>query len=309
MARRGSQSAMKSDRMPEQGESLQLLVDPMCNLFAGLVLLSVFLALFAGRQSGDSRVPAGTASRFASEELLQKRIRETEEEIQLVEKKNMDLGEKASAIASLPALGAVEKALAEADQAKPLEASFSVEDLQRALEAEREKIRERDLALANEMEGLKQERARLEERWGKLSRTVLPLSGEEGEVRVRLPRARPTEKIPLYLLIAEGRLFPAQLPGGAEDEEHVERQRSPSEDRILPRPHQGLSSDQEIKEYLRQIDSGQCYPVLVVYPDSFSAYQKIRRILEKMNLSFGWEPRENGAPLRLSARGFKPEAQ
>lgn len=309
MASRGPESAMKSDRMPEQGESLQLLVDPMCNLFAGLVLLSVFLALFAGRQSGDPRVSAGTVSRFANEEILQRRLRETDEEIQLVEKNNKDLGEKTSAISSRPPLEAVEKALAEVDRGKPSDASFSVEDLQRALEAERDKIRERDLALANEMEGLKQERTRLGERWEKLSRTAPQASGEGGEIRVRLPRARPTEKIPLYLLIAGGRLFPAQLPGGAEDEEHVERQRSPSEDRVLPRPHRGLSSDQEVEDYLRQIDSGQCYPVLVVYADSFPEYQKIRRVLEKMNLGFGWEPRESGAPLRLSARGFKPEAQ
>ena len=128
-------------------------------------------------------------------------------------------------------------------------------------------------------------------------------------MRVRLQRARPTEKIPLYLLIAGGRLFPAQFPNGAEDEEHVERQRSPAEDRILPRPHHGIPPGKEAEDYLRQIDPAQCYPVLVVYADSFPEYQKIRRILEKMNLSFGWEPRENGVPLRLSARGFKPEAQ
>ena len=300
---------MKSGRTTEPGESLQLLVDPMCNLFAGLVLLSVFLALFAGRSEGNPKAEPSRSSRFANEELLRRRIQETKEEADTIRSKNSTLSVQAGTGASLPSLGAVEKALAEADQASPANGPISTENLRQALESEQAKLRQQASSLANEIQGLRKETVRLRERWDQLSRQTTPREGAEEDVRVRLPRARPTEKIPLYLLFSAGKVFPTQLPSGAEDDKHVDRQRSPSEDQIVPRAGQGLSVGRETEDFLRRIDVSRCYPVLVVYADSFPQYQRVRRSLETMNLAFGWEPRENGAPLRLSARGFKPEAQ
>lgn len=300
---------MKIDRMPEQGESLQLLVDPMCNLFAGLVLLSVFLALFAGRNQGEERVDSASGSRFANEELLQRRTLETQLEAEAVRKKNEAMAHRQVPNANLPPLDAVNKALAEADQMHQGPAGFSVQELREALEKELEKINAQILSLQNEAEGLKKEGARLEERWESLHSSLPAEGNPSGEVRLRLPRARPTDKIPLYLLLSGGSVYPAQLPDGAEDEAHVERQRTPTEDKILPRSNRGLSAGSETDGFLQQIDRSRCYPVLVVYADSFPLYQQLRRTLEKMEISYGWEPRENGVPLRLSARGFKPEAQ
>lgn len=300
---------MNSDRRVEAGESLQLLVDPMCNLFAGLVLLSVFMALFAGRNQGEHSVEAAGSKRFANEELLQKRMQETRNEVETLRRENQAMAERVSPDSALPALDAVEKALAEADRASGSDPKISTEYLQRALEAEWERLRQQDASLENEAEGLQKEIRRLQEREGRLAATLPAAQDSAGEVRLRLPRARPTEKIPLYLMISGGKVFPAQLPSGAEDDTHVERQRSPAEDRVIPRAGRGLSPGKETEQFLAQIDPTRCYPVLVVYADSFPQYQEVRQTLEKRKLAFGWEPRETGAALRLSARGFKPEAQ
>ena len=302
-------STMKSSRMAEPGESLQLLVDPMCNLFAGLVLLSVFLALFAGKSEGDPKAEPGRSPRFANEELLRKRIAEIAEEMNQTRSANSTLSAQTGTATPLPPLRAVEKALAEADQASPGQAPIPAATLQQALESEQERLRQQSAALANEIQGLRKETTRLRERSDQLSRQVPARAGNEEEVRVRLPRARPTEKIPLYLLLAGGKIYPVQSPNGAENDDHVDRQRSPMEDQITPRAGQGLSAGRETDDFLRRIDVQRCYPVLVVYADSFPQYQQHRKSLEAMNLPFGWEPRENGSPLRLSARGFKPEAQ
>lgn len=300
---------MKSGRNTEVGESLQLLVDPMCNLFAGLILLSVFLALFAGRNQGDSRVEPGEETRFANEELLKKRTQETRDEVERLGKENQAMAERISPDSSLPALDAVEKALAEADQASRQEPAISRERMQLALEAEVGRLQKEVASLENEAAGLQKETLRLQERQRLLGGEMSGTRALGGQVRLRLPRARPTEKIPLYLLISGGKVFPAQLPSGAEDETHVERQRSPEEDRVFPRADKGISPGKDTEQFLRQMDGSRCYPVLVVYADSFPQYLAVRRKLEQMDLSFGWEPRENGAALRLSAHGFKPEAQ
>lgn len=300
---------MKTERTVEAGESLQLLVDPMCNLFAGLVLLSVFLALFAGRNQGESRQESVSPSRFANPELLQKRSAETREAIAEIRRANETLASRLGTGAALPPLDAVEKAVAEADEASRGEAGIPLATLQQALESELEKLERERVTLMNEAEGLKKESIRLQERREKLSRQGGAVAGDSREVVLRIPRARPTEKVPIYLLLSGGRVFPAQRPTGAEDDTHVERQRSPSEDRISPQAGRGFSPGGDLEKFVQQIPADRCYPVLVVYPDSFSLYEEMRKTLEAQKLNFGWEPRESGVPLRLSARGFKPEAQ
>ncbi|NDA09782.1 MAG: hypothetical protein EBZ07_02900 [Verrucomicrobia bacterium] len=300
---------MKQGRAVEPGESLQLLVDPMCNLFAGLVLLSVFLALFAGRNQGAPTKESAESGRFANQELLQKRSAETRDAITEIRAANETLASRLGTGAVLPPLEAVEKAVAEADEATRGEAVISCKTLQQALESELENLQGELVSLTNEAEGLKKETARLQERQEKLSRQKAAGTDGNQEVTLRIPRARPTDKTPVYLLLSGGKVFPAQLPSGLEDDAHVERQRSPSEDRIFPKSGRGLSTGKDTEKYLKLIPADRCYPVLVVYPDSFAQYAEVRRTLEKFKLGFGWEPRESGAPLRLSARGFKPEAQ
>lgn len=300
---------MRSPRTSESGESLQLLVDPMCNLFAGLVLLSVFLALFAGSNRGEKRVEPDAAAGFANAELLQRRLQETRAETERLRSANQDMAARLDGARSLPSLGAVQKALAQAEEAAGGGATITREDMKRALESELDRLREEEVSLENEAAGLRKESTRLQERWAGLGRQNPEGNREAEEVRLRLPRARPTDKLPLYLLVSGGRVYPVQLPSGAEDEIHVDRERSPSEDRILPRPGKGLAPGRPTEDFLRQIDTRRCYPVLVVYADSFPQYRDLRKMLEAMNQPFGWEPRETGTVFRLSARGFKPEAQ
>ncbi|NCZ96981.1 hypothetical protein EBZ02_07510 [bacterium] len=232
---------MKQGRAVEPGESLQLLVDPMCNLFAGLVLLSVFLALFAGRNQGAPTKESAESGRFANQELLQKRSAETRDAIAEIRAANETLASRLGTGAVLPPLEAVEKAVAEADEATRGEAVISCKTLQQALESELENLQGELVSLTNEAEGLKKETARLQERQEKLSRQKAAGTDGNQEVTLRIPRARPTDKTPVYLLLSGGKVFPAQLPSGLEDDAHVERQRSPSEDRIFPKSGRGNS--------------------------------------------------------------------
>lgn len=292
-------------------EAMQLLVDPMCNFFAGLVFLSVLVALLAKNQPPSPWRDGETGRTFANEELLAARLAEVQEATEELSKKNREAAEALGSGASLPSLRAVEKALAETSSVasggeSPKEIRAGLEG---ALTRERDRLRSRHETLGNEIAALKKESVRLEGRLGLLEKEAEGAERSGREVRVRLPLARSSTQAPLYILVSGGKFYPLQGPDGREDETHVVRERSVAADEIKPRPGRGLAPGEETDKFLRRIDPHHQYPVLVVYADSFSAYQEVRAQLESRQQPFGWEPRPTGSPLRLSAQGFKPEVQ
>jgi hypothetical protein len=291
------------------GESLQLMVDPMCNFFAGLVFLSVLAAVLSKNQSGSPWHEGEAGRTFANEELLDKRLAELREETRILQNQNRTASKNTTETASLPSLGAVEKALAEAvGDAEGVGGRSALEvnaRLEGALMRERDRLRSRFDVLGNELVALGKETVRLEGRLGILKEKTSS-SGANDEVRVRLPISKKANQNPLYIIVSGGRCYPMQLPSGQEDETHVERERTPEEDRVRPRSNRGLAAN-EMEKYFRQVDRNQQYPVLVVYADSFKEYQKLRSMLEGMKQPYGWEPKPVGSPIRLTAQGFKPD--
>jgi len=291
------------------GESLQLMVDPMCNFFAGLVFLSVLAAVLSKNQSGSPWHEGEAGRTFANEELLDKRLAELREETRNLQNQNRTASKNTTETASLPSLKAVEKALADAVGDTEGGGSGSVSEANARLEGglmrERDRLRSRFDVLGNELVALGKETTRLEGRLGILKKRT-PSSGAGGEVKVRLPISNKASQSPLYIIVSGGQCYPLQLPSGREDETYVERVRTPEEDQVRPRPNRGLAAN-EMEKFFRQIDRNQQYPVLVVYADSFGEYQKLRSMLEGMQQPYGWEPKAVGSPIRLTAQGFKPE--
>jgi len=290
--------------------ALQLLVDPMCNFFAGLVFLSVLVAVLAKKQSPSPWPEEEQGKAFANEELLRARLAEIRVETEELKKENRRLAERLETGASLPSLTAVEKALAQAaeDSTGPggLSSTEKRAGLQGALVRERDRLRGRNDTLGNEVTVLREESIRLQ---GRLAR-LAPSGGGSGdfpEVRVRLPLARAAQQSPLYVMLSGGKFYPLQDAAGREDDSHVVRERTEVADVVQPRQGKGLASVAAMEKFFAEMDSQRHYAVLVVYADSFAQYEALRKILESRQQAFGWEPRPVGAPLRLTAQGFKPE--
>jgi len=294
------------------GEALQLLVDPMCNFFAGLVFISVLVALFSKSQPGSPWREGEQGRTFANEELLAKRVTEVREETRSLQSQNRASAEKLGETPSLPSIDAVEKALADAvgDGEIGVGGLSSPETKARldgAMTRERDRLRNRFEVFGNELAALGKETSRLQGRLDLFKKQGESPSGVR-EVKVRLPLAKTAAQNPFYIIVTGGKCYPLQFPSGKEDETHVERERTPGEDRILPRPNRGLAAG-AMEKFFQQLDRNRQYPVLVVYADSFAEYQNLRSILEAMQQPYGWEPKAVGTPLRLSSQGFKPEVQ
>ena len=293
--------------------AMQLLVDPMCNFFAGLVFLSVLVALLARNETRSPWREEMERRTFANPELLTARVAEIREETQALERKNREAAARLGAEVSLPSLTAVEKAMAEAwDEEELAGGGTSAEArarLEGALIRERDRLRSRQENLGNEMAALREEKVRLQGRLGILEKEPAGVSPTGSDVRIRLPLARSAEQTPLYILVSGGKCYPLQDPAGKEDDTHVVRKRSVAADEVSPREGRGLPAGPEMEKFLQRLDARRQYPVLVVYADSFAEYQALRGILEARQQPYGWEPRPVGIPLRLSAQGAKPEVQ
>jgi len=292
--------------------AMQLLVDPMCNFFAGLVFLSVLVAVLARNETRSPWREELERRTFANPELLTARMAEIRDETQALERQNREAAARLGGEVSLPSLTAVEKAMAEALGEEEAGGGTSAElraRVEGALIRERDRLRSRQENLGNEIVALREEKVRLQGRLGILEKEPAGVSPSGSEVRIRLPLARPAEQTPLYILISGGRCYPLQDPDGKEDDTHVVRKRSVAADEVNPREGRGLAAGPEMEKFLQRLDSRRQYPVLVVYADSFAEYQALRGILESRQLPYGWEPRPVGMPLRLSAQGAKPEVQ
>lgn len=293
--------------------AMQLLVDPMCNFFAGLVFLSVLVALLARNEPRSPRRDEMEGRTFANPELLATRVAEIREEIQLLERQNREAAARLGTEMALPSLTAVQKAMAEALGGEDADGGGTPTEtrarLEGALIRERDRLRSRQENLGNEMAALREEKVRLQGRLGVLEKQTANTVATGSNVRVRLPLARSAEQTPLYILVSGGRCYPLQDVTGKEDDTHVVRKRSLAADEVSPREGRGLPAGSEMDKFLQRLDARRQYPVLVVYADSFAEYQALRMILEARQLAYGWEPRPVGMPLRLSAQGAKPEVQ
>lgn len=289
--------------------AMQLLVDPMCNFFAGLVFVSVLVAVFASQEPQSPWREEEPGRTFANQELLVARLGQVREELADLQRQNQALAGKLGSDRPLPSLRAVEKALAEATggegAAGGLDSPETRARLEGALIRERDRLRSRRETLGNEIISLNEETARLR---GRLERLPRGGGGKE-EVRVRLPLARSASQNPLYIMISGGKYYPLQDAAGREDETHVVRERTVAADEVRPRVGKGFQSGEAMRKFFEQMDSKRQYPVLVVYADSFAEYQALRQILEMREQAYGFEPRPVGSAFRLSAQGHKPEVQ
>ena len=93
-------------RMASPAEALQLMVDPMCNFFAGLVFLSVLAAVLSKNQSEiqwtEEEPSRKTEEGVANQELLSRRLADLREEIQQLQKQNRAAAEKLGETSPLP---------------------------------------------------------------------------------------------------------------------------------------------------------------------------------------------------------------
>lgn len=277
-----------SRRRRHQPDSLELLLDTMCNTFGGIIMIALLIALL----SRDASPEASATDNLRRQ--LQSIEQQTTEAQQLQQRLRV----------SEPNTTAAFELLTQRDE------------LRQRIEAARETIESNNTALAAmpqidpaEMEQLV---AQLQSKTNEVQ-TLQQQIEREMQARqraLRLPRERATGKKTYYFIVRFGRIYPvhAMRDGRRElntqtlDWRHVEG----GETAV---PKAGLGFDVPTFARLFAEIPAQTYSVhFIVYNDSFPMFLAARQVPVARNYDTGWEFLPEDKPVIFSVRGEAPPA-
>ena len=280
-------------RQSEQTDSLDLLLDTVCNAFGGIIFIVLLVAVLpSGSGSAESPVKAATPSQLTDLQRLQATLSHDERIVALQ-------------LETLDELKVVESAQ---DVKQVHELEEKMDKLRERVESNRKTTSE----LETEIQERKGEIQRLDGIAKRLEVGLLRGRSErdQGDVRAtRLPRLRGVNKGNFFLVIYQGRVYLTHEPGlksiklydNTADFE-VERH---SDARIYrPRPDRGMAVAEWVKsEQLKELQSQLTNELVVIniciYPDSIKDLPAVRNAFTEHGYDYNWHPLTQSRPLAL----------
>ena len=313
---------MKTGRFT-QSDSTGLLLDTVCNVFGGIILIALLVALLAQETESQLKLDVNPDARM---ELLQRRVDRIIAENKRVRAKSAEMESQLAALTD-PAIGklldtieASKQELARirnnlvAMQRKLETSNVDAEDLLENLEQAKAEV---DAELARE----ESRSLRLEAQLSQLKQQEQELTAqrkaakEKQTVRLRLPKERTTGKEQVWVLVRYGKLYPTYLRQGSREIRNnisidwTEQLGSRKAEPIADRGITVLKNGEEWQRYLRSLDTRREFLAFVVWPDSYKAFNVAKVSTVSRGLSYGWEMREFAEDIYFSSLGTVPKPQ
>jgi hypothetical protein len=296
-----------------QPDSLEMLLDTMCNTFGGIILIALLVTLLAREQRRSD-----LAHQLSSEsaEIVQRRLVKAQEQLARARAYEADLQTQAANPLLAPRLQLVERRQSLQQQVQALEERRQSAQNQLAatnLQQRREQQRTEQAALAR---AVVEEQNRLEV----LQARVLEVESQLREVmqdqsrRLRLPREHSTSKRPWDVIVRHQRLYPVQFPRSGlrvrNSTSIAWHSAAPDEGEFAdPIPGAGWDpASPAFQDFLRQLARDEIYVVFQVYADSFAAFNQAKRTVADQGFDLGWVPLETDKRLKTSSRSQAPPA-
>ena len=314
-------------RQPQPSDSLEMLLDTMCNTFGGIILIALLIALLAR----ENKVSEAERQRVAeSSGALEAQIQEAEKELARTKQLQTELEARTADPAQAGALKLIEErqrlrqksalldevARASADAARAGSA-VSQEQVIAQMQAMTATNRDAEQKLIEQRNLGTSLLGRLEE----LKRGVQTESNRLAQVtaqqvqRMRLPREHPTTKINFNIIVRYGQLYPMHVFRGARAELNTTSLRFEPEDattkRIIPLRGLGINlreGTNSLNALLREVSPDQVYFVFFVYEDSFAEFNALKPMVVQRRFEFTWVPHRNDDVLRLYTGANRPPA-
>jgi hypothetical protein len=301
-----------------ESDSLELLLDTLCNVFGGIVLIACLLAILPRQEMSSPLMP----SDVASSEMLERRLIAAREEVirlkseitrleeftdpNLAELQNRrdslkrihgrlrkDLTDQQDIEANEAELRAIARqgdpaALAEALKELKLQKSKS-EGLESATSGKNRFLAQRIVNLQEEAEGLKKGKTQA----------------------VRFPRERISEASPLPIILRYNAVYPMGIGAGLDINPSINRisisendgfRAEPVKDRGIETP----STDKTLAATLNAANARRLYATIYLYPDSHHAFGKLKEALSKAAIPYGIEFVKSDKVLYFSSEGTCP---
>jgi hypothetical protein len=298
-------------------DSLELLLDTLCNVFGGIVLIACLLAIIPRQKMPPPLLPTHSAT---AEMIERRMIAASEEAIRL--QSNIDRLSKSAD----PRLAELQ---ARRDSLKKLQERLSsgIEERghQELNEAEARALvaRGNPEALEERLAELRLQKSKtegihaiatekirfLEQRSNSLSEETSKLA--KGRVQaVRFPREREATASPFPIIIRYNAIYPMALGENMRRNPALERIPHAGDGfRAKPIPGRGIAhpnDDRDLHAALKAAADAKCYASLYLYPDSHGVFPDLRETLAKAGLSYGLEFVVRGKELSFSSEGNAP---
>ncbi len=307
-------------------DSLEMLLDTMCNTFGGIILIALLIALFArDSRSLEQQTPPG--SEHSS--LLGQRVEQAEREVARAAALEEELNRRVTDPTRTVLLELVEerdriRELAETlaselrASASPADAAASLAETVDRIETLASRNLESERRLAEEQSRAAALKGRIDElgRGIQSQSNRLALITARQTQRLRLPRERATTKSHLYLIVRFGKVYPLYSFVDGVPERNTTSlswiQESETCRRVEPIPNAGIHPQMDAAAFsamLRAIPADQIYLVFQVFPDSFEAFNQAKVAALAAGFDYTWEPRLDSTPLRLGPGAPPPPPQ
>lgn len=301
-----------------ESDSLELLLDTLCNVFGGIVLIACLLAILPRQDMPPPLLPEEEATAA----MLERRMTSAQEEISRIEAEIERL------------LNSTDPKLAELQARRDslkrtsdrLQSEIRKTQNQESGEAEALAIISQanpDL-LAERLKELKLEKSKIEgiesaatEKIKFLEERIKNLQDEAGKLAggrtqaVRFPRERRAASSPFPIIIRYGAIYPLNIGKDFGDNTAVTMIPFPSEEGFQADPVKGSGiihpeGHKQLEATLRAAAKKGYYATLYLYPDSHKVFGELREVLAKESLTYGLEFVDADRKLAFSSEGTAP---
>ena len=277
-------------------ESLDLLLDTLCNVFGGIILISCLLALITHKQSPAD--PAAGANAEIKGRLLTERLDAAKQELkglQTVLEKHKAAGDEdmQKLLVEREQLRATQKSLREGAAADPVD-DGSKNDPTGTIVKLRGEIKALEMKLAD----AKARNQAAEAKQHDLAARMQQLKSQADEndskqvEHVRFPKERHTSKLNANIVLKFGEIFPLYDAEGKDFAGVVHD--PPNSDRFKATPQQSHGwklpeKRKQIMEVLAEYKRDGRYLALYIYPDSFQTFRALKELIHASDLEYGFD--------------------
>ena len=307
-------------RRQRPGDSLDMLLDTMCNTFGGIILLAVLVTLLTSRERHGGE---GTVS--DTQEMLQRRLAIAQTNLQQSLELQAALQTKAndgrwqSQVSLLEArqrlqneIKGIRDLVAQGAQEIETSAGRDPAERMKELSAQLGAASSRKLAEQNSLAAAQENVRRLNTRLASLEKQAAELV-KESERQLRLPKEHETGKRVVYIIVRYGRIYPCRNSDLSRNVTDIDWTSRATDEIAAPKRERGLdpmTRAADLSSYCRNLPTGLVYVAFLVYEDSFPAFIRARQIAVESGLAYGWEPyRPSDGDVSFGEVGHKPKPQ
>lgn len=302
-----------------QSDSLDLLLDTICNAFGGIVLIAILITLL----TSDAREKLKEAATSADKELVERQIASLQADIKAAETYLERQALRVSVDPGLVARLDRAKASLQTSKDKNTQAWEAWKDgaaKAAGNDPEADKVLGQKVAVASRLAKLRTETNALDEKLERLKKRLETLRRERSDIvaskaeQLRLPKEQPERGGNVYFLLKNNEVYPlgfARFGGLVRNDDSLEWQAVDEDShRVTPKAGRGISArnvPSSLRDTLALMKKEGKYATLSTDSRSAAVYRALRSELLKYGLLFGWEYEESPSEIFTTGpNGYKP---